>query len=141
MLLADHFVERYSREHGKRIARISTTATDMLMTYHWPGNVRELENCIERAIILTSDGVIHGHLLPPSLQGRDNDGDASAEGAFRVMMTNVEKEMVVEELKRSRGNMAKAARALGITERMMGLRVGKYGIDPGRFKQTDKGDR
>jgi Nif-specific regulatory protein len=134
MLLADHFVERYSREHGKRIARISTTATDMLMNYHWPGNVRELENCIERAIILTSDGVIHGHLLPPNLQGTQNDGAASAEGAFRITMTNVEREMIMEELKRSRGNMARAARALGITERMMGLRVGKYGIDPGRFK-------
>ena len=134
MLLADHFVERYSREHGKRIARISTTATDMLVGYHWPGNVRELENCIERAIILTSDGVIHGHLLPPNLQGSDSDAGVSASGAFRVTMTNVEREMVVEELKRSRGNMAKAARALGITERMMGLRVVKYGIDPGRFR-------
>ncbi len=134
MLLAGHFVERYSREHGKRIARISTTATDMLMNYHWPGNVRVLENCIERAIILTSDGVIHGHLLPPNLQGTGSEAGASASGAFRATMTNVEREMVVEELKRSRGNMARAARALGITERMMGLRVAKYGVDPGQFK-------
>ena len=42
MLLADHFLERYSREHGKHIRRISTPAIDMLTSYHWPGNVREL---------------------------------------------------------------------------------------------------
>jgi Nif-specific regulatory protein len=139
MLLADHFVERYRKEHGKRIGRISTTATDVLMSYHWPGNVRELENCIERAIILSSDGVIHGHLLPPNLQHADGEVGLSTNGSFTATMTNVEREMVVEELKHSRGNMAKAARALGITERMMGIRVSKYGIDPGRFRQMDKG--
>jgi Nif-specific regulatory protein len=139
MLLADHFVERYSKEHGKHIGRISTRATDMLMSYHWPGNVRELENCIERAIILSSDGVIHGHLLPPNLQEDDETGVRTG-GAYKATMTNVEKEMVVEELKRSRGNMAKGARALEITERMMGIRVAKYGIDPRRFKQTEKRD-
>jgi Nif-specific regulatory protein len=45
------------------------------------------------------------------------------------MIANIEKEIIVEELKRSKGNMSKAARALGITERIMGLRVEKFGID------------
>ena len=48
LLLADHFLEKFSREHGKVIKRISTPAIDMLMAYHWPGNVRELENALER---------------------------------------------------------------------------------------------
>jgi Nif-specific regulatory protein len=135
MLLADHFVERYSKDHGKRIGRISVRATDMLMSYHWPGNVRELENCIERAIILSSDGVIHGHLLPPNLQrGEVDAGTDNTPNTLRTKMTNTEREMVIEALKHSRGNMTKAARDLGITERMMGLRVAKYGIDPRRFK-------
>ncbi len=44
LLLADHFLQRFAREHGKPISRIATPAIDMLMSYHWPGNVRELEN-------------------------------------------------------------------------------------------------
>ncbi|MGH9881180.1 MAG: sigma 54-interacting transcriptional regulator, partial [Pyrinomonadaceae bacterium] len=52
LLLADHFLEKYAREHGKSIRRISTPAIDMLTSYHWPGNVRELENIIERAVIV-----------------------------------------------------------------------------------------
>ncbi|MCX7781992.1 MAG: sigma 54-interacting transcriptional regulator, partial [Negativicutes bacterium] len=66
--LANHFVEKFSRENNKYVKRISTPAIDMLMSYHWPGNVRELENIIERAVILTTDDVIHGHHLPPTLQ-------------------------------------------------------------------------
>jgi Nif-specific regulatory protein len=134
MLLADHFIDKYGKEHGKHIARISTTATDMLMSYHWPGNVRELENCIERAIILSSDGVIHGYHLPPSLQQYDKAAGGEPGGSLKSAVKNVEREIVVDELKRCRGNMAKAARELGITERMIGLRVAKYGIDLGQFK-------
>ncbi|MBI5605384.1 MAG: sigma 54-interacting transcriptional regulator [Deltaproteobacteria bacterium] len=134
MLLADHFIEKYSKEHGKKISRISTTATDMLMHYHWPGNVRELENCLERAIILCADGVIHGYHLPPNLQRSEPSGGQGKSGPFKAMMTGMAKEIIEEELKRSRGNLAKAARALGITERMIGLRVTKYGIDPAKFK-------
>ena len=133
MLLADHFVQKYAREHGKKIDSISTSATDRLMNYHWPGNVRELENCIERAVILCADGNIRSHHLPPNLQ----TVDAAAHDlpvTFKGTMAGMEKEIIIDELKRSRGNMAKAARALGITERMIGLRVAKYGIDPGRFK-------
>jgi Nif-specific regulatory protein len=50
LLLADYFLEKYSKENQKDIRRLSTPAIDMLMQYHWPGNVRELENCIERAV-------------------------------------------------------------------------------------------
>ncbi|MGA2109465.1 MAG: sigma-54 dependent transcriptional regulator, partial [Syntrophorhabdales bacterium] len=134
MLLADHFIGKYGKEHGKHIARMSTTATDMLMSYHWPGNVMELENCIERAIILSSDGVIHGYHLPPSLQQYDKAAGGETGGSLKSAVKNVEREIIVDELKRCRGNMAKAARELGITERMIGLRVAKFGIDPGQFK-------
>ena len=52
LLLADHFLEKFSREHGKQVKRISTPAIDMLASYHWPGNVRELANVIERAVVV-----------------------------------------------------------------------------------------
>ncbi len=136
MLLADYFIEKYSKEHGKTIISISTSATDMLMNYHWPGNVRELENCIERAIILCTDGVIHHYHLPPSLQKVETKDTPSPEG-FKNTMAAMEREIIVEELKRCRGNMAKAARALGLTERMMGLRVTRYGIEPAQFKNRN----
>ena len=73
-LLADFFVEKYSKANSKVVRRISTPAIDMLMSYHWPGNVRELENCLERAVLLTSDQVIHGHHLPPTLQTAEASG-------------------------------------------------------------------
>ena len=134
MLLADYFIEKNSKENNKKIVSISTTATNMLMNYHWPGNVRELENCIERAAILSTDGVIHSYHLPPSLQRTGTEDVPEGSGGLKDIMTNTERGVIVEELKRSRGNMAKAARALGMTERMMGLRVARYGIEPSQFK-------
>lgn len=133
LLLADHFVEKYSRENHKNIRRISTPAIDMIMAYHWPGNVRELENCIERAVLMSNDDVIHGHHLPPTLQTAEASG-TTIKSTLEESLGSVEKEMILDALKSSRGNMAKAARALGITERIMGLRVRKYSIDPARFR-------
>jgi Nif-specific regulatory protein len=75
LLLADHFLEKYAREHGKSIKRISTPAIDMLTSYHWPGNVRELENIIDRAVLVCESNVIHGHHLPPTLQTAEGSGD------------------------------------------------------------------
>ena len=133
LLLSDYFVEKYARQHHKSVKRISTPAIDMLMAYHWPGNVRELENCIERAVLVSEDEVIHGFHLPPSLQTAEASGTVSV-GPLQATLDNVEREMLIESLKSGRGNMAKAARALGMTERLIGLRVKKHGIDPRRFR-------
>jgi Nif-specific regulatory protein len=133
MLLADHFLLKYARQHGKRIKRIATPAIDMLMSYHWPGNVRELENSMETAVLSCDGSVIHAHHLPPTLQ--------TAEASGTVMQTSLsdsveqyEKDLIVDALKSARGNRAKAARLLGTTERIIGYKVKKYGIDPGRFR-------
>jgi len=132
-LLADFFVEKYSKANSKMVRRISTPAIDMLMSYHWPGNVRELENCLERAVLLTSDQVIHGHHLPPTLQTAEASGTAHT-GTLEGTLERVERDLLVDALKASRGNRAKAARALGISERIMGLRVQRFGIDARRFR-------
>ncbi len=128
LLLCDQFIDKYNRKNHKNIKRISTPAIDMLMSYHWPGNVRELENCIERALILSTDGVIHSHHLPPSLQTAEAT-HTGVQGTLKNNLENVERELIFETLKSSRDNMAQAAAVLGITERIMGLRVKKYGID------------
>jgi len=133
LLLTDFFVERYSHANHKTISRISTPAIDMLMSYHWPGNVRELENCLERAVLVSEDEVIHGHHLPPTLQTAEASGTTHA-GTLQETLDNTERELVLDALKSSRGNKAKAAQTLGITERLMGLRVKKHEIDPKRFR-------
>ena len=131
--LADYFLEKYSNQNGKKVVRLSTPAIDMLMAYHWPGNVRELENVVERAVLLSQDGVIHAYHLPPSLQTAEASGTVP-KGTLQDALDAVEKEMIMESLKVNRGFMAKAARQLGLTERIMGLRVKKYGIAPERFR-------
>ncbi len=132
ILLADAFAEKYAKLNNKEIKRISTPAIELLISYHWPGNVRELENCIERAVLLTADGVIHGNLLPPSLQSAESTDSAPVSG-LQAALDRLEVEMLEDALKSSRGNMAAAARRLGLTERKMGLRVVKYGIDPKKY--------
>jgi Nif-specific regulatory protein len=133
LLLADHFVEKFSREHGKIIKRISTPAIDMLMSYHWPGNVRELENALERSVLVCDGQVIHAHHLPPSLQTAESSGTVTrvsledAVGAY-------EKDLIQDALKTTRGNRAKAARLLDTTERVFNYKVRKYAIDAQRFR-------
>ncbi len=108
----------------------------MLMAYHWPGNVRELENCIERAVLLSSDGVIHGHHLPPSLQTSDAS-DTIGEGTLIDRVAMFERDIIVDALKRTDGNMAAAARDLGATPRILRYRVAQLDIDARKF--TRKG--
>lgn len=133
LLLADYFIEKYSMAQGQKPVRISSAAIDVLMSYHWPGNVRELENCIERAVLLAKGQSIKAHHLPPTLQMK-TPRERNHEATLADAMDALEREMIVDTLKDTRSNMAEAARRLGLTERKMGLRVQKYGIDLNRFK-------
>src|SRR5215203_1127371 len=133
MLLADHFLEKYSREHGKTIRRVSTPAIDMLTSYHWPGNVRELENTMERSVLVCDGGVIHGHHLPPTLQTAEAS-DTVARQSLAESVEAFERDLLQDALKTTRGNRAKAARLLGTTERIFNYKVRKYGVDVKRFK-------
>lgn len=133
-LLVNHFIEKYNKIHGLEIKRISSTAIDLLMTYHWPGNIRELENCIERASILSTDRVIRSHNLPPTLQSAAST-HSRVDGGLEAILENVEKQMLIDALNMSKGNISKAAEQLKMTERMMGLRIKKYQIDPAIFKK------
>ena len=131
--LADHFVEKYARLHGRSIKRISTPAIDMLMTYHWPGNVRELENTIERAILVADGDVIHGHHLSPTLQTAEASGTVVS-GSLGEAVAAFESNLIQDALKTTRGNRARAARLLGTTERIINYKIRRYGIDPRRFR-------
>jgi Nif-specific regulatory protein len=131
--LTDHFIDRFNKNNHKKIKRISSSAIDMLMVYHWPGNIRELENVIERACILSTDSVIRSSNLPPTLQ-TSISSKTKPSGTLAAAVERVEKQMISETLLATKGNLSKASEMLGITERIMGLRIKEYDIDPKRFK-------
>ena len=138
VLLAEFFLEKFNAIHSKNIKRISTPAINMLSIYSWPGNVRELENCIERAVMSSRDSAISGYNLPASIRasytrrtlpyGEDID--------FNSMVESFERELITEALKITRGNAAKAARHLGITQRIINYKIKHYGISPSWYKNT-----
>jgi len=136
-VLVNHFIEKYNKIHGLEVKRISSTAIDLLMTYHWPGNIRELENCIERAAILSADKVIRSHNLPPTLQSAAST-HSRVDGGLEAILENVEKQMLIDALNLSKGNISKAAEQLKLTERIIGLRIKKYKIDPFIFKKQNR---
>lgn len=132
-VLADFFIDKFNKRHGKDIKRITASAIDTLMVYHWPGNIRELENCIERACILSTDQVIRTYNLPASLQTAATS-ETMHSGSLDFILDKMEKQIIMDALIATKGNSAKAADQLGITERMMGIRIRKYDIDAKRFK-------
>jgi Nif-specific regulatory protein len=133
LLLADHLLDKLSRDHRKIIKRVSTPAIDALMSYHWPGNVRELENVLERAVLVCDGQVIHAHHLPPTLQTGETSGTITRV-SLSDAMNAYESDLIQDALKTTRGNRAKAAHLLDTTERILNYRVKQLGIDYMRFK-------
>jgi len=134
LLLADFFVSRYSQEFSKDVKRISTSAIDLLMSYHWPGNVRELENCLERAVLLANSEAIEAWHLPPTLQMKPSGMQSASRGKLEALVGAFERDLITDALKDVRGNQSEAARLLGTTKRIIQYKVQKYGIDPRRFR-------
>jgi Nif-specific regulatory protein len=133
LLLADYFLEKYAAENHKDIKRFSTPAIDMLMEYHWPGNVRELENCIERAVLLCEEGVIHSYHLPPTLQtGKESDTVPSL--SLEDAVASLEKEMIIDALKNTAGNVTMATQILQTTVRKFAYKAQKYGVDYRQYR-------
>jgi len=133
LLLADHFLEKYSKENDKDIKRFSTPAIDMLMDYHWPGNVRELENCIERSVLLCDGGVIHSYHLPPTLQ-TGKESDTLPELSLEDAVANLEREMIIDALKNTRGNITEAAKVLKTTVRKFAYKAKRFGVHYSHYR-------
>ena len=138
VLLAEYFLKKYSSIHNKQVLRISTPAINMMTSYYWPGNVRELENCIEYAVLNTSDSVISGYNLPPSLQTAEMTETSivpsSSGGDYESLVSSFEKELIVEALKLKRGNASAAAKHLGTTQRIVLYKIKKLGINTELYK-------
>lgn len=139
--LADYFLSKYNKAYNKNVVRLSTPAIDMLMSYHWPGNVRELENMIERAVLVSTSGVINSFDLPASLQTAANTGTSleTSSGETRgagieVLTASFEKELISAALKRTQGNVAAAARELDTTVRKLHYRIRQLHITPSQYR-------
>ncbi len=134
MQLTDYFAQKFGKRAKTVIHRFDTPAIDMITAYHWPGNVRELENVIERAVLLSENGVIHGHHLPPSLQMNRYGGNSNFSGSFEEQVAALEIDLITEALKDCRGNQTNAGKQLGLTKRIIQYKINKYEIDYKKFR-------
>lgn len=116
-LLAEQFLHRYARAHGRSVRRLSVEAVAALTNADWPGNVRELENVLEQAVVLcpTERSELPVDVLPPSLGGSGwaDSSDATSSGK-PLTLAEVERRHVREVLRQAEGNKAEAARILAI---------------------------
>lgn len=126
-LLVDHFIEK-----APESIQISSMALQSLLVYSWPGNVRELQNVIERATVMCENGVIEPHHLPDSTLGEISNlaiPSLPEIASIDRKLSEVEKMMVIEALKKTGGVQVRAAELLGINERSLYHRIKKHGID------------
>lgn len=125
-LLANHFIEKYSRKRKKTVTEIADSAMTALLRYSWPGNVRELENVIERAVVLTDSSIIEpGDLL---YYGFSLAEDEKAEFQPPMRLEEMERSLIQETLKLYHGNRSKTAQALGIDRKTLWAKIRKYAI-------------
>jgi DNA-binding NtrC family response regulator len=136
-LLVDHFLRLFQTRHHKTIDRVSEEAMDFMVNYNWPGNVRELENAIQRAVVLSTDSVIHAWNLPPEIQGQRDKAaldmvhladDRSLAEKMESLTSDVEKRLIVEALEETRGRREQAARRLKLSLKTLYNKMRKYDL-------------
>jgi len=133
--LANHFVDKFSKNLSIPVRRISTMAINMLMQYHWPGNIRELENCIEHAVIVSHGGVIHGYDLPATLQMPEAK-EIKSKGNLKKRVAAFERDSIIDALKHAHGKINLASEELGYTSRMIRYKIDKFKIDYQSFMNS-----
>ena len=136
LLIANAYLNRYAREFGRDIRGFTSEAIDRMMSYSWPGNIRELQNKIRRAVLIASGKMI----TPEDLDLTDVEVEKGFELRKRVTLQEARDElefrMVREALARSKGNVSKAAKELGVSRATLYDLLKKHRIDPKEFKST-----
>jgi Nif-specific regulatory protein len=134
LVLAEHFLNVLGERMGRRQSRLSDQARQLLLAHTWPGNIRELQNAIERALIVADGRVISpahlgigGH---GSLAAGPSSGPPLAAGSVPTTqpLVEVEKQAVVDALRRAKGNKAQAAAALGLSRGAFYRRLERFGL-------------
>jgi len=126
-LLADHFIAKYAKENKKGVKGINRAGLDILLSHNWPGNVRELENVIERAIVLSQKEMITPKELPFNLTDKKEINIDPSHATLPEIVETIEKKSIEDSLTKYK-TQRNAAKVLGITERMLGYKMMKYGI-------------
>jgi DNA-binding NtrC family response regulator len=128
-LLAASFLERFSRREGKLFEGIAGPALERLAAHDWPGNVRELENAVERGVVVGRGPLLEAADLPPHLRAASGQAVPAADFAGRdVTLAEVEKALVAAAMERHGGNKSQAARALGISRKLLYSKLREHGL-------------
>jgi len=130
-MLALHFLHKFATEMDKKITGISNEALEELEKYHYPGNIRELENIIARCVALETNEIIKKDSLPKlNTEGDyiDLTDTLNAKDSIDLVLGDVEKQIIENALKSSRGNKSETAKILGITLRSLRYRLAKHRI-------------
>jgi len=115
-LLISHFLKIYQEKNNKVVDGISEDVLDILTDYQWPGNVREIKNIIERAVVLTQDRIITQKDLPENISKKKAE-ERKLTIPFGMPLREIEKKIIIETLRRSKGDKEITANLLGITPR------------------------
>jgi len=135
-LLSEAFLREISETAGKTVKGLSPAALERLMGYSWPGNVRELKNALERATLVADGELIQVEDLAIHLQAAA-ESQPEAQGGAKGLderLADMERALILEALRETRGVQAQAAKKLGINERSLWYRIKKFGIDPDSVK-------
>jgi DNA-binding NtrC family response regulator len=142
-MLVDHFVSRAAKKFGREGISVAPGVLDRLQQHTWPGNVRELENCIERMVVLarsdrlTVDDAPPGIGIPAEMSLEDLEGFELPTGGIRL--PDLEKHLIQQALRRSRGQLRPAARLLGISYKTLQYRMRKHELDREAFNESFAG--
>lgn len=130
--LAEHFLQRYARAHGRNCRRLAPEVLTALNAAPWPGNVRELENVVEQAVVLCPPErtELPVDVLPPLLGGRGWADSAAPESDTPLALAEVERRHVREVLRRTGGNKSEAARLLAIDYKTLLRKLASSGETP-----------
>lgn len=134
LLLAEHFINKFTAELRKRKMRFEPKTKKILQNYRWPGNIRELQNIIERAVILTEGDTIHPEDIgiKESLEGIESEIEItdkmSLKEASRIGKRIAEKKLISSILLRTGGNKSKAAKILGMSYKTLLERIKEFGL-------------
>ena len=125
-LLAQHFLRKYCLRDGRTMRGFTPAALEALERHAWPGNVRELENAVERAVVLARGELVDIGDLPPSVPAERTDG-AEITVAIGTPLEEVERRLIEETLRRTKGDKKLAAQLLGIAARTIYRKLDLYG--------------
>jgi DNA-binding NtrC family response regulator len=139
-LLIEHFLKKYSQKYGRPPLIIPPETLHLLEEYYWPGNIRELENCIERWVITVQTGRLLPDNLSPEIRNFHQEtsvpSDQFLSGTLTDKVKELEIQMIKAALRETRGIQSRAAKLLGITDRILGYKISQYDINVTKYRKA-----